>query len=246
MNYRVWLLNLGFSFGVLLLHLCFPGWIFRPQIASQTHSVYSCLSLMLTHISSCRLGCFLPISHRHTDFKSTFGDSLVISMINKQVLTDIYFCSTSINIPPTVSGWLKRSVLGRSVFMNYKQDVIIQSVGPWMSERLFSLQQELMRAEISEPQPQTGHIHHRGLRREGEERGSQKRKVGIKAPLLRWRWGYFMEIRSWWCMTQIHCCEEREKHGYDQYHLCVRGRWMWRTMTAWFTREVVIDWLFSS
>lgn len=40
--------------------------------------------------------------------------------------------------------------------MNYKQEVIIQSLGPWMSERLFSLQQELMRAEISEPHPQTG------------------------------------------------------------------------------------------
>lgn len=47
------------------------------------------------------------------------------------------------------------------VFMGYKQDVIIQSQSPWMSVRLFSLRQELMGAEISEPQPQTGRIHQR-------------------------------------------------------------------------------------
>lgn len=49
---------------------------------------------------------------------------------------------------------LHKSVFGCLLFMNYKQEVIIQSLGPWMSERLFSLQQELMRAEISEPRPQ--------------------------------------------------------------------------------------------
>lgn len=45
-----------------------------------------------------------------------------------------------------------------------------------MSERLFSLQHELMRAEISEPQPQTGHIHHRASAVEGRETGGRKEK----------------------------------------------------------------------
>lgn len=41
------------------------------------------------------------------------------------------------------------------MFMNYKQHVIIQSCGPRLSEHLFSLQQELMGAEISGPSQET-------------------------------------------------------------------------------------------
>lgn len=90
-------------------------------------------------------------------------------------------------VSPALSQGIKKVCFGCSVFMNHNQDVIIQSLGPWMSEHLFSLQRGLMRAEISEPQLQTGPIHHRGLGGGGEEQGSQKRKVDRK-PRLRLRW----------------------------------------------------------
>lgn len=108
-------------------------------------------------------------------------NSLVIYIINKhKVFTNKDLYSASIKLQhfhttlPLPRG-IKWICFGRLVFMNYKQDVVIQSLGPCMSERVFSLQQGLMRAEISEPQRQTGHIHHPASAAKGRNKGVKRK-----------------------------------------------------------------------